>query len=254
MADLQFSLENLDGLSDEAKGFYTETNGQFALNVSGVKPLAEFQTVMGSLEAERLDHKTTKGKLGAFGGKTPADMLALTTKIMELEAAGGGELDKSKIDELVKQRLIPFEQQATTAETTISELNAQVESMQANALSNDRERVVIGILGEQVKPEFHKDLTYRAERELTWNPDLKAFVDTLGASATEWAARQLRETPSWCVPSNGSGVKGGGRPGNASVNPFAKGKDFNLTNQSRMMREDPKKAAQLQAQALAASD
>lgn len=250
---LKYMVESLDSIPETVRDSYVEADGKFVLDVEGVKPVDEFQKVYGSLEKERNDHKTTLEKLKAFGGKTPSDLVKLETRLMELEAAGGGELDEAQLDKILKQRLIPFEHQKEQSEAKIAELTGELQRLQQQAQDNARKDSVLSAIGDKIRPEFQKDLIYRAERELKYNPDIDAFVDDIGASLQEWAARQLRETPAWVVSSNGSGAKGGQGAPSSNVNPFAKGKGFNLTEQARLIREDPKKAEALKAQAASAA-
>jgi len=250
---LKLTVDNLDNVPEGLREHYTETDGAFTLAVEGVKPLEDFNRVYGSLEKERGEHKATLEKLKAFGGKTPADLLKLETRILELEAAGGGELDETQIEKIVKQRLVPFEHQKTQAEAQIAELTAELDQMKTAALGVKRKEAVLQAIGDKVNPEFHKDLIYRAERELSFNSDLNDFTDQIGSTVADWAARQLRETPSWVVKSNGAGAKGGQGAPASSENPFLPGKSFNLTKQGELLRSDPKRAAQLKAQAASAN-
>lgn len=250
---LKYQLDSLESVPEALHEYYTESGGAFVLAVEGVKPAADFQKVMTSLEAERQEHKSTKAKLTAFNGTTPEDVLGLKTKAMELEAAikaNGGDLDDSKLDELVKQRLLPFEAKEKKLMDELATATEQMAAMKAEATNAKRKASVLDEIGTKVKSEFHKDLLYRAERELTYSEDVDGFVDSLGTGLQEWAMRQLRETPSWAASSKGAGANGGNGAPNASKNPFAKGTPhYNLTEQARLMMEDPKRAEQLKAQA-----
>lgn len=248
---LKLTLEKLDDVPEALREHYTESDGAYTLAVEGVKPLEDFNRVYGSLEKERGDHKATLEKLKAFNGKTPADLLKLETKLLELEAAGGGDLSDEKVEQLVKQRLLPFEHKETQAEAKIAELTGELEQMKSQAVAMQRKDAVISAIGDKVRPEFHKDLIYRAERELSFNADLNDFTDSIGSSLADWTARQLRETPSWVIPSNGAGAKGGQGAPQSNDNPWLKGASFNLTKQGEILRADPKRAEQLKAQAAA---
>jgi len=57
---LKFELENLDGLDDSLKDFYTEHDGKYRLKVDGIDPADELKS---ALKKERESNKEAKSKL-----------------------------------------------------------------------------------------------------------------------------------------------------------------------------------------------
>ena len=57
---LKFELENLDGLDDSLKDFYTEHDGKYRLKVDGIDPADELKS---ALKKERESNKEAKTKL-----------------------------------------------------------------------------------------------------------------------------------------------------------------------------------------------
>jgi hypothetical protein len=90
------ALEMIVGSQDEIpeglQEHYEERDGKFVLQAKGVFSKLDRDALKRSLEAERTDHKATKGKVGAFGEFTPESIATL----VEEHEQRGLDLDASK--------------------------------------------------------------------------------------------------------------------------------------------------------------
>ncbi len=254
---LKAILATLDEVDEKYHDLYTERDGKFYLNpIEGMKSEADVQRLQTALTKERNDHKATKGKLDAFGELNADEVLAKLDRIEELEAAAGGKLDETKINELVetriKSRTAPLERQLETLKTQ----NATLASENENFVQQGRTRTINDALRSvatelKVIPEALDDvLLYAPHFEIN---DLGSVVTKdstgmAGLDAKAWLMNNQAKKPHWFPATEGAGTRSraGGSAGN---NPWSKS-TFNLTEQGRITRENPQLAEQLQRSAV----
>lgn len=239
---LKYIIDAIDEVSDEFQSLYVEKDGKFVLDVTGVKPESEFETVLGALSKERKIAKTAQKSLKQFDGITIEDINNLNDQVNILNAK-----DTSDVDALLKARLAPFERekQKITDERdgAVNELSTLKETLS----NSNRDSKMFDLANGKIKPEFMKDVKLRAKYELKYNSDMEDFVTSDGMTSNDWFAQQVLETPSWELDSNGAQLKGGstGKVAN-NTNPWVTG---NLSEQGRILNQNPSLAQKYKAQA-----
>lgn len=170
-------------------------------------------------------------------------------------------VDSGKLDEAVDLRVQDMKKEHTKALAKITEENARllehlsrVEIQQATVTAGTK----FGLRSTAVL-----DLTARAGRifklengkPVAKGEDGKAIYGkdgVEGLTIAEWVEKQVVEAPHLFEPNSGGGAQGGGAGGSGGgggeANPFAKA-TWNLTNQMRITKSDPTKAARLKAAA-----
>src|SRR4051794_32675818 len=98
--------DSIDDLPEELKSEYVAgADGKFVLQVTGMRPEAEFTRVQTALSAERRDHGALKTRIKEhFGDEKFEDIHARLDRIPELEAAQG-TIDDDKINAIVEGRV-----------------------------------------------------------------------------------------------------------------------------------------------------
>ncbi len=162
---LDMIVESLDSVSEAFRGEYEERDGKFVLSVSGAFSEVDRNKLQESLRKERDEHKSTRGKLKAFGENTPDSITDLTDKNDELQialdAAGGNDEERAaKIDELVERRSLakirPLERQLKTVNEAMLGITSE-----RDGLLSDKRRAKI--LGTVLSPKLLKEVGVVAE-------------------------------------------------------------------------------------------
>lgn len=239
---LKYETASLDEIAEPFRPLYTETGGKFVLTgVEGVKPLAEFETVHRSLQAERDAHKATKTKASAWGDLDPTETLSKLDRIKELETVVGGALDDKKIDEIVEtrigSRLGPVERAKAALEKTLADKDqALAELLHERRTNRIRDAVTKAALADKVTETALEDVNLLAERVFDVADDGKIVVKDTGLSPAEWLADQKAKRPHWWPLSTGGGAGGSGGGFGGAANPFT-AENWNFTEQGRIIKE-----------------
>lgn len=255
---LQYAVDTLEGIDAAFQPLYTQQGDKYVLTgVEGVKPVDEFNKVYGGLTKERNDHKESRNKLQAWASLgTVEEVQTKLDRIAELEAAAGGKLDDAAIDKLVTTRLssktAPLERQIATFQTQLAERDQLIATFQAEKT----QRTIHDNLREALKKHegfqasAFDDAAMLAERMFTVDEDGRVVTKdnvgvTPGVDAAVWLTEMQTKRPHWWGPSAGGGAGGNQNGGSGGVsNPFS-ANGWNLTEQGRMVRENPARAAQL---------
>ena len=185
--------------------------------------------------------------LKLFGETKPEDIMTLQDKIAELEAMGGGSVGDSKIDEIMKTRLKPFERKETRLSLERDTAMQELAELKGRMVEANRDQTVMTLAAEKIQPQFLGDLKLRAKYELEYSDDMKSFQSSAGLTAEEWVAKQIESTPAWGLASTGAGARGP-KGQVMGKNPFSK-ESLNLTEQGRLYKEDRAKYDRLKEQA-----
>jgi hypothetical protein len=253
---LKAILDTLEGLPEHFHELYTEKNGKFELTgIDGVKTQADVDRVNEALRKERADHKKTKERADAWGELNPDDVLPKLDRIEELEAAAKGKIDEKKIDEIVegrvKSKMAPLEREKAKLVAERDQLAASVAEYQAK----DRQRTIHDAVRKaategKVVATAVDDVLLLAERLFDVSEDGKVVTRdnvgvTPGVEPSVWLTETQEKRPHWWGPSAGGGAQGskGGGMGGGS-NPFSR-EHWNMTEQGRILRENPARAEQL---------
>lgn len=262
---LKYKLQKLEGIEPAIAGLYVEKEEAgakvYVLDVEGVADeakLKEFRTNNMNL------HKQVTDLQQRYDGIDPEEVKTLK------EAIGG--LKAEELPEIVKkakdlEKIVENRTQAMRVdhEKAIGGVKADNERLkrQLSELAINQTTVAEGSkLG--LRSTAHLDLTYRARQvfvlDAKGNPvayeadgkTLKYGKESNPLTIKEWIETQVTEAPHLFEDSKGTGGNGGDGKGSGggdeSKNPFAKGTpDFNLTAQSKLVRENPALARRLAA-------
>lgn len=232
------------------KAFYVEKDGKWVLQVEGM------------VDADRVkefrdENIRLKQELDKFKDVDPAKYAELKAKEKDFE--DGKLVKKEGLDAAVAQRVA---EKVAAADKAVAEAKAEADKAKAE-LERQRVSITIRDAGKKfgLRPGAEADLEARGLSVLktidgklvacdpaTGNPLYD--TDTQPMSAEKWVEKLVKDAPHLFEPNSGAGARGGS-PGNfTGPNPFA-AKTFNLTEQAKLMKENPDAAKRLQAAAAA---
>jgi hypothetical protein len=184
-------------------------------------------------------------------------LLAEKAKLEEQKLIKDGEVEKL-IENRTKKILGDMEKRAAAAEQQASSLSAQL-------LENQIERNVVEAATKiGLRASAIPDIKLRARSIFKISGGTVTAVDTDGKSPVfgrdgvtpltfdEWVTRQVVEAPHLFESSAGGGAVGNGSGGvgkHTGRNPFRAGAEWNLTEQMKLQKADPKLAERLRASA-----
>jgi len=168
----------------------------------------------------------------------------------------GELLKKGDFETVLQSRLSPFEKRAKEAEALAATANARLVELQIN------QGAVAAASKRGLAPTAIADLTARARSAFRLVNGAPVAVEADGQtprlskdgvspmSFDEWADTLAAEAPHLFERNSGSGAAGSGSSGsgNGVKNPWRK-ESWNLTEQMKLIRSDPKQAEQLKASA-----
>lgn len=245
---LKAILENLDGVDEHFHSLYTERDGKFELTgIEGIKTQADVDRLQSALSKEREEHKTAKNRLSQFGEWDANELHTKLGRLEELELTGG-KVDDEKVEELVSvrlsQKLGPVERERNQAMDELAQLREQVGNFEkANRVRTIQDDVRKAFANQKLaNPAGQEDAMLHAMNIFDID-DAGNVVDKEGRTATQWLEGMKQTRGFWWGETNGTGSKGG-KNGATGTNPWADD-SLNMTEQGRIYRENPTKAAQL---------
>lgn len=266
---LKAVVDSLDGVEDAIQGLYTEAeDGKYYLSVDGVDALPQVRGLVTTLrrfkevapDASRLKSKLDRlSELEGYAdlGLSADEVREKIQRLEELEASGG-DVD-GKIEAL---RQTYDKQKAALQkqlEGKLGEKDAEIQTLQSfverltvdNALDRALDKVkVIPETREAVKAL----LKQRGPKVIREGDDYRGIFETdLGEVSVEdyvdaWSRRDEAAPFMPASGNKGSGAGGGKGGGSARANPF-KTETRNLSEQMRLVKENPTLARQLAAEA-----
>ncbi len=250
---LKFRFKTKDEIPAEHLPLYAEREGAWLLDVEGAvdkAKLDEFRTTNVSLLRERDDLKRR------YEGIDPDEVRSLrtaSTKAAEEALLKAGEVEKV-VEARVKSLKGDFDQQLSAATTERDALSARLVAIQIDQ----------GIVGVATKRGLRAtaipDITARARGVFRLVDGVPTAFDADGQTVRagkdgatpmtleEWVDAQVSEAPHLFEANTGSGAGtrplGGGGAASGRPNPFSKD-TWNLTEQMRLMKQDPRTAERL---------
>lgn len=251
MDPLEVTYDSLDEVPESFKDLYSEKDGKAVLTgVNGLKTNQDVLNVQEALRKERADHAAAKEALKPWKtlGDDPNEIQQKLDRIGELEAAAGGKLDESKIQEMVEQRLgqktAPLERQLKETNTTLEELQNENSQLKNTLVSRDRNDAVRAVATEmKVLSTAIPDVemiagAYLERDETTGEFIVKADAKgvTPGADVKQFMKEMQKQRPHWWPQSQGGGAGGGKGFGDSDENPWS-AKGWSLTKQGQYVKE-----------------
>ena len=241
--------------------YYVEKNGQYELQVEGMKTSGDVERLQRALENERAAHRETKGRFDWVGDLNKDEVQSLRDAkedlSYQLENAPkmGEDAVEERAEKLASRQTRKLEQQiaALSAERD-AHMNAIGLHEAAAGQRSIRDAVDMALQGEgalkladgaieDVKPFAERIMTIQDGRVVTKDgidgiePGLP-FADVLGDIQASGRRKH------WFPASTGAGAAGGAAGGDLGNNPFAEG-SRNMTEIGQLVQSDPAKARAL---------
>jgi len=257
---LKAKVEKIEDVDAALQPFYVEKDGAFHLQVEGMKTEADVRSLQEALRKERENHKAVKDRLGLLGDRKIEDVLTILDKVPELEAAAAGKLDETKLNEIVetriKTRLAPVEREKSQIAKRLEELTTLVSTYETRERTRSIQDAVRESIAKQqgFQPSAVEDALLFAERMLEVNEDGKVTTKdnvgvTPGVDAAVWLTEMQAKKSHWWGTTSGGGAAGSSRTAPGTGNPWSKA-SWNVTEQMRIMKENPTRAEQLKKSAV----
>lgn len=246
MPKLDIEVENLDNVDSTYHTLYTEVDGKFVLTeINGMKSQGDIDRLQGSLIKERSDHKLVKDALRGFGELKSDEVHAQLDRIPELEAAAKGNIDETKMEELLETRMRtkmgPVDREMTELKTKLATSDERIGVYESKDLQRSiYDSVEKAGIKLKILPEAMEDAKFLAERmfevDQSGNVVVKDGVGSSpGISAEVWLRDLQEKRPHWWADSEGAGSKPGGK--HRSNNPWTN-KNWNITEQNAIFKEN----------------
>ena len=253
---LKFKCKTKEEIPAEHLPLYAERDGAWVLDVDGAvekAKLDEFRSTNVALLKERDDLKKR------FDGIDPEEFKRLQVERQRVEE--GKLLKEGDVEKIVlarlKAALDPVEKRAQAAEQSAAKMTDRLAEIEINR------GAIVAATKLGLRPTAIPDLTLRARCVFRMVDGKATAFDADGKSPLygpdgltplsldDWAAKLVVEAPHLFEPNAGGGATGS-NPGSGAApvkNPFKRGADWNLTEQMKLSKRDPKLADRLKAAA-----
>lgn len=244
---LKFKYQKREEIPAELSVHYAEGDGAWLLDCDGVvdkTKLDEFRQNNITLTRQLSEHKQR------FDGIDPDAVREAMEAKRKLDE--GELLKRGDLESVLQSRLTPFEKRAKDAESAASAANARLVELQIN------QGAVAAATKRGLVPSAIADLTARARSAFRLVNGAPVAVEADGQtprvgkdgvspmSLDEWTEGLMVEAPHLFEKNSGGGAAGSGSggAGNGVRNPWRK-ESWNVTEQMKLIRLDPKRADQL---------
>lgn len=246
----------IDSIPEAYKNLFEERGGQYHLvRIEGIKTEADVARVQRALDAEKNEHIKLKQQWNNFfGERKPEEIQSILDKVPELEAAAAGKIDEEKLSQIVESRtrtkLAPLERELNSAKTALIASQEKIQQFEAKELQRTiHDNIRSAALKSKVVDSALEDILLLSERIFEVTQDGNVVVKdnvgaTPGVSAEVWLTEMQQKRPHWWPMSQGGGSRGSAAGGSSVSNPWSQN-SWNLTEQSRIYKESPERAAQL---------
>lgn len=258
---IKMSYSDESDIPAEYKALYTEKDGAWVLTgVEGMKSQKDVNNVAEALRKERNDHKVLRESLRNIFGEqyNLTEIGERIGRVEELEALveGGDFKDPKKLEALVearmKTKLSPLERQIAD----LTKKNADLVAENEGHVTKSRTRAIHDAIREaatkvKLLPGALDDALMLAERAFIVTEDGTVVTSdnhkSPGMTPSDWFS-ELQPTKTHWWPASQGGGAGGGQGNSPSANPWSD-EHWNLTEQSRIFRENSSRAANMAAAA-----
>ena len=187
--ELQYSLETIENVPEEYKGLYVENEKDgkkfYQLNVTGVKPIEEFDNVHKTLLKVREERNNFEKNVKAFGEWTPDKIKAVQEELDSLKKAKNSateddflkrlnevktanEAERVKLKDEFNKAEMEYKKQLQEKENMITEMRL--------------ESALTALYNEKGDPSGRDLAIQLAKNELVWNADNNEFRTKDGLS------------------------------------------------------------------------
>jgi hypothetical protein len=241
--ELELVYDSQESIPEGFDALYTEKDGKWSLTgVKGLKTNDDVRRLQSSLEKERKDHKVTKTKLEKFKSIEDMNIDELQeqlARIPELEAAAEGKIDKTKMDQLVEQRvnakLQPVEREKAEIQKKLDDALKSNDELSGSLVKRDiNDEVRKAAVDAKITSSAVDDVLLLAGTVFERDESGAILAKETGLSAKDWIASLKETRPHWWPQAEGAGARGGGGP--IGDNPWS-AKNWDVTKQGAVVRE-----------------
>lgn len=255
---LKYKIASLDEVDSLLHDYYTEKDGEFILQLEGAPSSGDTTALQTALTKERNAHKATKTKLEEYAdirstGLSPTEIVEKLDRFDELEAAAGDKIDEEKMEKMVetriKTKMAPLQRENEQLKIKAAEFEGQInEYVEKDRTRTIHDAVRKAAVESKVVPTAIDDILMVAERQFEIDESGKVIAKdnvgvTPGVDPMVYLTEMQQKRPHWWPQSQGGGASGGGNSGGGN-NPFS-ADGWNMTEQGRILRENPGRAEQL---------
>ncbi|MEG0323599.1 MAG: hypothetical protein RR619_06340 [Raoultibacter sp.] len=257
---LELSYDDKTKIPTAHADLYTEVGGKWTLTgVNGIKTQADIDRLQGALDKERNDHKSVKERYAPISSYKIEDVVSRLSEYDELKIrASTGGVDDKKLDELVeariKSRLSPLERQLEEYKNSLASKDAKIGEFESKDVQRRiKKAVAVAAKGAKVVDSAVDDAIIQGQQLFHLTEDGRVVAKdnvgiTPGIDPTVWLSDMLKSKPHWFGSNVGGGSGGGNGGGNGGgQNPWSH-EGWNMTEQSRIYRENPERATTMAAQ------
>lgn len=270
--NLKTIYKTVDEIDEQWRELYSEKDGQFVLTgIEGLKTDADIAKLNDANKKEREAHKKTKDRLRFVVDLNDEQLKEVQEKLDKYEEtelqlktaqeelakkdADAGKYNEQKLNEIADAKL------RTTVkplERTIADLTtklAAAEEEKTKLIGNERNRLIKEAIeaagvSAKMKPGAIGDAVELGMRLFEVSEEGKIIVRdqvgyTPGIEPDVWLSEIQPKKEHWWPESEGGNAKGAkGNNGFAGMNPWT-AKNWNITEQGKLVRENAEKAKQL---------
>lgn len=234
---LKYQLDSLEGLDEGARAFYEEKDGKFQLKVDGIPQGEDVSGLKAKVEELLAEKKSAsqKAKEAEAEAKRIAEEAARKNGDVEALEKSWNEKYSKREQELMSER---------------DGLVGQIKELTVGRAATDlaSELAIPGsakALLPHIQSRLSMDIRDGKPSVVVMDANGKPSATTLAELKAEFASDPAFAPLIVGTHASGGGAGGAKPGGGAAPNPFSKGEHFNLTEQARIMRENPQLANQL---------
>lgn len=256
---LKYKYSSKEEIPQGYEDLYTEVGGEWVCTgVEGMKTQDDIDRLQTALQKERTEHKDTKKRYSSLADYDLDEVVEKLDSYDELKArAESNGASDEKINELaearLKTRLGPVERENKQLKEQLAERDEKLTSFE----QKDRQRLIKDHLTDacrkkKIRDEAMDDVLMYGDRvfDIEGEGDNARVITkdgvgvTPGIDAQVWLTEMQDKRPHWWGPSQGGGSRGGQGGGQGGANPWSK-EGWNMTEQSKMYRENAERAEQM---------
>lgn len=253
---LKFKYKSKEEVPAEHLSFYVERDGAFVLDAEGAVEKSRVDEFRNNNVALKKQLDETLKRFEGIDPDEARKLLEQKQKLEEGQLLKEGDVEKIVLAR-VKTAIEPIEKRAQAAEQSAVKLSERLAEIEINRAA------IVAATKLGLRASAIPDLTLRARTVFRMVDGKAVAFDADGKTPLygadgltpltldEWAAKLVVEAAHLFEPNAGGGATGSssGGTGYSGKNPFKRGADWNLTEQMKITKRDPKLAERLKAAA-----
>lgn len=253
---LKAVVENLDNVDERYHDLYEERDGKYQLKrIEGMRTDADVERLQTALSKEREEHRRTKDSYSFLKGMDLDDVRERLDSFEELKIrAEKGDVSDEKLDQLVEARIktktAPLMRELDQLKGERDQLKETVGTFEAKEKRRTiKDAVTKAAQESKLRSEALEDAVMLAESVMQIDDEGNVITKdgvgvTPGVDPKVWLSDMQERRPHWWPESVGGGANGGRGKAGGGLNPWT-AKNWNMTEQGRIFKENPDRAHQM---------